>query len=468
MLNYKKATIVKKKLKILPIAFLLLSTSASGMNLTEALSSTYETNKELGVARQGFLAEIEAFPEALASFLPDISAQYTSTTSKSKKYSQHSPGVQSLGQEGGPDGTKSLKVTQELFSGGSSMYGLKSAQSAFWVSRTKLYNQEQNILTKSTESYLNVAESKAKYDIALASLEFYQKTLHMADAKLKVGEATITEVSLAKSNVASAQASKSKHYAEMLAAKANFKTMTNLEATNDMTFPELPLNIPDNLAEFEARVLKTNLDLISAKHQLRQSKDASNATKGALLPRASLQFSADKKHFRDESTSRIDSRQKRLYTSTSLVIDVPIFSKGGSTYSKIRKSNKAARQAVYALNQKEREIQASIVGIWELYKAAKDSIDFSEKHVEYQKLALDGVKQEYEVGAKTMLDVLKTQEDYNKAEVQMVETRKQYILSAYKIKSLMGNMLAQNLKLKVNYFSPEKEFRNIKYKIIGF
>lgn len=67
-----------------------------------------------------------------------------------------------------------------------------------------------------------------------------------------------------------------------------------------------------------------------------------------------------------------------------------------------------------------------------------------------------------------MLDVLKTQEDYNKAKVESVEIRKQYILSAYRIKSLMGSMLANQLKLKVNYFSPEKEFRKVKYRIVGF
>lgn len=469
LINYEKVNIVKKKLKILPAAFLLLSTSAYGMNLTEALSSTYQTNKQLAAARQTFLVEIESFSEALASFLPDVSAQYTSTSTKSKRFSEHARGA--TASEAGPDGTKSIRVTQEIFSGGSSMYGLKSAQSGFWVSRSKLYGQEQEILTKATESYLNVAEAKAKYNIALDSLEFHEKTLHMIEEKLKVGEATITEVSLARSNVASAQAGKSQQYAELLGSKAAFKTMTNMEATDDMTFPEIPDNIPENLAEFEGRVFKTNLELIAAKHSMMQSKDSANAAKGALLPKANLQFQARKDHFRDEQANQVfqtSERQKKLTTSTSLVIDVPIFSKGGAAYSKIRKSNKAARHYVYLLDQKEREVQSSIIATWESYIASKDSIDFSEKHVEYQKLALDGVRQEYEVGAKTMIDVLKTQEDYNKAKVQAVEVKKKYILSAYRIKSLMGTMLAQNLKLKVDYFSPEKEFRHVKYKIIGF
>lgn len=451
-------------IKLLPAAILLLSSSASAMNLNEALSSTYETNKVLKSTRQNFLAAIEDFPTALSRFLPDVSANITETSTKSKNYNQ--PGAKSI--ESGPDGTRTIGITQNIFSGGSHAFGLKAAQASFWVHRTNLYNKEQEILTKATESYLNVAESKAKYEIALDSLAFYERNLHQAEEKLKVGESTVTEVSLARSNVSSALASKSKHYAELLAAKASFKSLTDLEATDDMNFPEVPSNLPQTLGEFEGRVLKTNLDLVSARYKLKQSKDTSNAAKGNLLPSANLSVKAQKNYFKGETISRFSDREKQLAVATSVSVDIPIYSKGGMVYSEIRRKNKIARTAVYALDQVERQIKSEIIGIWETYQAAKDSLDFVEKYVEYQKLALDGVKQEYEVGSKTMIDVLKTQEDYNKAKVQSVETRKQYILFSYKIKSLMGAMLGHQLKLNVKYFNPEKEFRNIKYKIIGF
>lgn len=449
---------MKKKIKILPAALLLLSSSSYGMNLTQALSSTYETNQDLAVAQQIFLRDIEEFPQALSSFLPDVSAEFSSRTTKSKAYLQ--PGSQS--RESGPSENKLLTVDQTIFSGGSSMFGLQAAQSGFWVSRTKLYNEEQKILSKAIESYLNVAEAKAKYDIAQDSLEFHQRTLHMAEEKLKVGETTITEVSLARSNVARGNYEKSSRYAELQKAKAEFKTVTNLEASDDMHFPELPSNIPENLAEFEGHVLKSNLDLISAKYSAKKSKASANAAKGGLLPQASLRLTAQKSYSKEPLT------QKSHALETSLNVKIPIYTKGGSTYSSIRQSNKTARASVYALDQAKKKLKENSVSLWEAYLASKDSIDFTEKQAEYQKLALDGVRQEYEVGAKTMLDVLKTQEDYNKAKVQSVEIRKQYILYSYQIKSLMGKMLARNLKLNVKYFSPEKEFRKIKYKIVGF
>jgi len=454
--------VFKKKLLLVSAAAILSSSNVLAMNVQEALASAYEKNESMQAARQNFLIEIESFPEALGGFLPSISGEISSTTTKQKYKSHLIPNAQS--SETDPAGTNRISLTQNVFAGGRSMIGLRQAQSGFWVSRTKLYNSEQEILTKALEVYLDVAASRAKYNIALDSLEFYQKNLRMLEEKLKLGEATITEVASAKAHVARGLADKSKNYASLSSAKAQFKNMTSLEANDDMTFPTLPEDLPQNLAEFEEKVHRGNLNLISASHSLKQAQNGTKASLAALLPRADLSIAAQKNYYKHQSRSQINS----ISTQTSMRVTIPIYTQGGADYTKIRKAKKASRQAVHQLDQIKRDIESRMIALWENYIAAKDSIDFVDKHVEYQKLALEGIRQEYEVGAKTMLDVLKTQEEYNKAKVGAVETKKSHILSAYGLKTLTGNMLAKDLKLKVKYFSPEKEFKNVKYKIFGF
>jgi outer membrane protein len=51
--------------------------------------------------------------------------------------------------------------------------------------------------------------------------------------------------------------------------------------------------------------------------------------------------------------------------------------------------------------------------------------------------------------------------------MQRVDTEANYILAAYQIKSLEGNLTAKSLKLPVKYFEPEKEFKKVKMRIIG-
>jgi outer membrane protein len=344
--------------------------------------------------------------------------------------------------------------------------GLKAAQAGFWVARSKFYQSEQKLLADTVESYLDVYAEKEKFNIAIDSLTFAKRNFDMAQEKMKVGEATVTEVALASANLARAEAAKSGQYSKLVSAHAEFRTATGMEPDDDVAFPSIPENLPDSFEKLDALVKKSNLELLSAKYTMLQAKHGLKAAAGGLLPDANIKLAAEKDFFRPEAAS--GSRKNTMSYSTSLVVSIPIFSKGGVEYSNIREKKKSSRQAVYGMDYKEKQVKSQVISIWEAYLATKDSIVFVDKAVEAQALALDGVQQQYSVGSATMLDVLKSQEDLNQAKTQAVDTRKNYILTAYRLKSLMGQLTASQLKLNTKYFNPEQEFRSVKHKIIGF
>jgi outer membrane protein len=279
---------------------------------------------------------------------------------------------------------------------------------------------------------------------------------------MKVGEATVTEVALASANLAKAEAAKSGQYSRLISAHADFRTTTGIEPNDQIIFPSIPENLPESFEQLEIQVKKSNLDLLSSKYTMLQAKHGLKSAAGALLPNADIQLKADKFFYKQETTPNTMSY------STSLIVSIPIFSRGGAEYSKIRESKKTARQAVYGLDYTEKQVTSQVISIWESYLASKDSIVFVDKAVEAQTLALDGVQQQYAVGSASMLEVLKSQEDLNQVKSQAVDTRKNYILTAYKLKALMGQLTASQMKLNTKYFNPEQEFRSVKHKIIGF
>lgn len=456
----------KRRILFLGIS-ILLSNSAMSMDLNTALEAAYQNNDKLKAARQKFLAEIEAFPQALSKFLPDISANIKSTNSKQKTKGAYEP-RNNVSTEVGPDLERSVTISQNIFSGGQSVQGLKSAQAGFYVQRSELYKSEGESLNAAIDAYLSVSEATEKYKIAIDSLEFHTKNLNMSKERLKVGESTVTDVALANSNVANAKATKSKQYADLISAKDKFKTVTGIDADSNMPFPSAPKDIPKSLDELNKYVMLANNEIIASKNELKKRNYDKKSALGSLSPTADISLQAGKTNLSPERSPRVSSRQNSLSYSTTVSVNIPIYSKGGSAYSSIRGSKKAERMAVHNLDHVEKSIKSRALSLWENYIAAKEMIEFRRKHVEYQKLALDGIKQEYEVGAKTMIDVLKSQEDFNKAKIEEVDSKKQYIQVTYAIKEIMGEMIAPKLKLKVKYFNPEREFRNIKHKIVGF
>jgi len=433
--------------------------SVYAMDLKEALSSAYKTNENWKYSQQRFLLEAEEFPQALAGFLPDISMDIGSNTQK-----QTTVGISSA--ESGPDVSRSISVRQNLFNGGRSAYALKIAQAGFLASKATLYSAEQKILIDALTAYLGVCGAKEKYAISITAVAFYAQALEMAQEQLKVGEATITDVAAAKAQVARAESNKSQQFADLLSSQATFKTVIGVDAPDDITFPDAPNDLPETIEHFKDVVEKSNFELMAAKSKMTQSKDAVKSTQSALLPRVDLAISEGNNYY-DSSTPN-NPRSTNRSVNTTVSVKIPILSNGGTDHSRIRQSKAQSRQAVYALDYTQKDLRAKTISAWEVFISKKDSMTSAEEATKSQTLALDGIRSEYSVGTKTMLEVLRQQDQLNQIKSQAVDIKIQYLTYAYQLKALMGQMTAKQLKLDVQYFNPDYEFRNVKHKIVGF
>ena len=68
--------------------------------------------------------------------------------------------------------------------------------------------------------------------------------------------------------------------------------------------------------------------------------------------------------------------------------------------------------------------------------------------------AYEGMIQEEMLGFKTIVDVQTFEERLNKARESNFDAQKELVLASYKIKSLMGELTAEKMKLPVEYFNP--------------
>lgn len=440
----------------------LLSLHVSAVTLEEALVSAYNNNDDLKLIRREFLTSIEKFPKALAQFLPDVSATFNSTTSKQKVKSQYSNGNPSTDTKAFD---KNISLRQSIFSGGGDVASLKAAQSAFRSARAQYYSQEQKVFLQAIEAYVTCYQAKEKFDIAETSVKSNHKQLEAMDEKLKVGEATQTELASAKAALSLAETKKLSAYANFQSAKANFTQIFGIEPL-DITLPEIPANLPKTFEEFSSKSLRSNQDIEAAKHVTAESKSNEFVAKSALLPQVDFVVKAGRTYYDPETngTSNINN----LGISTGVSVTVPIIPKGGEQYSNIRKAKLSTRINAVKLDAAVKKVNADCITFWEGFNTAKYSIISATEGVEAAQIAYDGAVQEELVGTKTILDVLTSEERLNDTKLAKVDATKQYILTAYQIKTALGQLTAKSLNLKVNYFEPEQEFKNIKTKIIGF
>ena len=439
----------------------LFSLQANAITLEEALASAYNNNDDLKLLRRGFLNAIEQFPQALSGFLPDVNASFGSSTTKQKIKSQYGNGAPSTETK---SFTKGIGLQQPIFNGGKSVAALKAAQSAFRSARAQYYSNEQKILLDAINDYVTCYVAKEIYDIADTSVKSNQKQLEAVQEKLNVGETTVTEVASAKAALALAETKKLSAYADFQTAKATFTQTFGIEPV-DIILPEVPADLPATFEIFVAQSMKTNQDIESAKHNITSAKANEHVAKADLLPQVNFSVSAGRSYYDPENQA---SNVNNIGITSGISVTVPIITKGGIQYSAIRQAKLATRSNVVRLDAAQKQVNANCISSWEGFNAAKSGIGSAADGVEAGQIAYDGTVQEELVGTKTILDVLQAEDNLNSNKIAKVQATQKYVLAAYQMKTLLGLLTAKSLKLKVDYFDPEKEFKKVKMKIIGF
>ena len=448
------------------LIFTLNLSVSQAIDIEEALKNGYNNDEELRIIRSDFLNEVEQFPRALSGFMPRISAGFDATNSKITRRS--SVPLDTRGDFISTNNSrysKNITLEQPIFNGGSSVAELKAAQSSFRASKGIYYAKEQNIFIDEITAYLNCVEAEEKYNISKISVKSNRTQLEAIKEKFKLGESTETEVANTEAALSTDEANQAQAYANLRATKANFIRVFALDPI-DLKMPALASDLPKSLQEFTEKAINSNPNILSSQHTTKASKAGEYVAKGALLPQVSFKVQNSNTSYGPEDINRSNINNDSV-TST-LSVSIPILSKGGLEYSDIRRAKYKTRKAVLLLDAQIKQVRSNCKATWETFTATQARVDATLQGVKSAEIAYEGMIQEEMLGSKTIVDVQTFEERLNKARESKVKAQKELVLLSYKIKSLMGDLTAEKMKLDVDYFIPDAEFKKLKLRIVGF
>ena len=182
--------------------------------------------------------------------------------------------------------------------------------------------------------------------------------------------------------------------------------------------------------------------------------------KSDLLPR--LNFEALYQVSRD-ATSTSGRTETGIIQGT---LSVPLY-QSGSVYSRIREAKHTASQRKLEVLDAYRQVREQVVSAWHLLKAATATIAAANDAVAANRVALDGVRQEAQVGTRTTLDVLDAQNELVNAQVALANARRDRIVAGYQLVAAIGRMTAADLRLSVPIYDPRENLEDVRDKAFG-
>ncbi len=93
---------------------------------------------------------------------------------------------------------------------------------------------------------------------------------------------------------------------------------------------------------------------------------------------------------------------------------------------------------------------------------SSDILEFFESGVRAAEIALEGVRQENEVGARTILDILDAEQELLDSQVNLVRSQRDEIVTGFEVLAAIGKLIARELELAVEVYNPEIDYLNVR------
>ena len=428
--------------KLLPLLIGLSLGGFSAMSQAENLLQVYkqarESNPDLRKTAADRDAAFEKINEARSPLLPQLglSAGYTHTNGYRDSRDQNSDAT-----------SGSLALTQTIFDM-SKWRALTLQEKTAGISDVTFQTSSQQLILDTATAYFNVLSAIDSLSYTQAQKQAVYRTLDQTTQRFNVGLVAITDVQNARSNYDTVLA------AEVTARNTLDNALEKLRQVTGTFYPELaslntdrfstqrPEAVNNLLKEAESR----NLSLLSARLSQDLAREQIRSAQTGYMP--TIDFNAStavintKNNGSRNSTPDADIGQNKV----GLSFNMPLYS-GGQTNSQVQQAQYNFVGASEQLESAHRNVVQTVRSAFNNVNASISSINAYKQAVVSAQSSLDAMEAGYQVGTRTIVDVLDATTTLYNAKQQLSSARYTYLINQLNIKFALGTLNENDLML---------------------
>lgn len=468
---------------------LVFPVAVPAASLLEIYQQALQGDPRIHEAEARRLAALEAEPQARGVLLPqiDFNASWTSSRSDGSRTSPQFIDPDQTPDSGdefiefvpfdsrSKDDTTRWDVTlrQTLFRW-DQVISLRRADKSIARAEADREAAQQDLIVRVAQSYFDVLAAEDRLRAIHANRLAIARQLEQARQRFEVGLIAITDVQ-------ESQAAYDQSVADEIAAKRTLATAREFMREITGTYvgelaafgQSLPLDSPAPSGEqaWIDLAMNQNLSLVSSRLDEQLARDEISYRRTGHYPTIDLvasKVSSDSKTDIDtgvvldgQSVGYLPADSDFTDDSIGIQLNVPLFS-GGSTSSRVREAvylHRAAREQLQRVTREtERQTRDAYLGV--LSEISR--VQALEQAVASSRTALEATQAGFEVGTRTIVDVLNSQFALYQAITNFYQARYDYVLNVMRLKQAAGSLQVQDLEAIEPHLvarrTPEQEF----------
>lgn len=423
----------------------LLSVSQAGaepMTLETALAAAYLSNPQLEAQRAALRATDEEVAKALAGWRPSVGG------TASYGWQNQNQTLLGAGSRTSVPQAEQLTITQTLFNG-RTVPSVSRAKQLVSAGREQLRATEQTVLLNAAMAYFSVLRDQEIVEAYREDLSRLRDIQRNTEARLRIGDLTKTDASLASARLLGSQISFAAAQQQLAASRAAFEHHIGrpAESLREHAIPNLPHDPDGGLRD----ALANHPALAQKRAEAEAARTGVDVATGALLPTLSVQA----QYGRSIDTIAPGVRANGLSVLGQL--NIPFY-QGGAEQAGIRQAKEQSSQALLMSYETERQVREDFTNAWNLFNTSQDAAALSVQQAAANESAYLGTTVESRVGSRNIIDILNAEQELLQAKINAISQRASSIVAAYRVVAATGRMTAADLKLPVPLYSPADHY----------
>ncbi len=417
---------------------LFLPPSLRAEDLLAIYNLAHANDPKFRAAQSAYLAEREKLPQARAGLMPTLSARAERNRNNHETVTDSFILSRPSAQYEYSSTEYSLRLSQPVYNA--------AAFSGFSQARAEVRRAEAEYAAASQDLILRVARAYLEALLAQDSLEFtraekiaIQRQLESAEARLKVGLATITDAHDARARFEIAAAQETETENAMHDKREALRELTGRSPESlARVGANMPLITPEpaDINQWAERSLLQNYSLL-AKHAAADSaSEEIKRQRAGHYPTLDLVGTRTRN---DDDGSITGPGIRADSTVVGLQLNVPLFQGGliGSRTQEAAHRYDAAQQEFEAVRRAtERQARASYLGV----TGGTAKVTALSQAVVASESAVEAKTQGFAAGINTNLNVLDATRDLYRAKRDLSSARHDYLLSLLRLKQAAGTL----------------------------
>ncbi len=426
----------------------------SAEDLKSALTTAYINNPTLEANRAAQRATDEIINQAKAGWRPTVAGTGSWANQKNDRagsfLSTSTTKPKSLG----------ISIEQPIFRGLRTVNGTNEARQQAQAGRAQLLNTEQQIFSAAVQAYSDVIRDEAVLNLTKNNVLVLKRQLQASEDRFEVGEITRTDVAQSKARLSRAISTNILSEANLTASRAAYQRIVGNEPGSLDTNVELPALPASEEAALEM-AFRNNPTILAAKATEKAADYNVKKQFGGLSPSVSVAASYTK------SWDTFLPGDKTTAKAVIARLNVPIY-QAGVQASNVRQAKQRRSQYRMESIAAERNVHEQVRNAWEGYREASARIVSTLSQLEANEIALEGVRQEADVGSRTILDVLDAEQELLDARVNNTRAVRDRTVAAYNLLLSIGSLNAKSLGLDVALYDAVGRSNATENKLYGF